>query len=133
MWCIVVIYIKMIIGVPSFQIHKLDLLLVLQKPDFLSIILLQNAKTDRKLAALIINRFCSKYNLLNPWQTYRGRRIVFVTQNYPNWVIFTKTHGELFLDPIFVLVNGRHVIVRYQTACTFTVVGLRYVTPLPEY
>ena len=54
---------------------------VLQKPDFLSINLLQNAKTYRKWAALIINSFGSKYNLFNPWQTYRGRRID------PSWVM----------------------------------------------
>ena len=35
----------MFIAVPSFVIYKLYLLLMLQKPDFLSINFLQNAKT----------------------------------------------------------------------------------------
>ena len=79
------------------------LFLALQKPDFLSINLLQNEQTYRKWAALIINSFDSKYHLFNPWQTYRGRREVFLTRNDPSWVIFTKTNGELFLDSSFIL------------------------------
>ena len=79
-------YIEMFSEVQRFQIHKLYYYWYY----ILSKNLLQNAKTYRKWAALIINIFSSKNNLVNPLQTYRGRRIVFVTQNDPSWVIFTN-------------------------------------------
>ena len=60
----------MFIEVPSFQINKLSLLFVLQKPDFLSITLFQNEKTYRKWSALIINFFVSTCHLTNHLQPY---------------------------------------------------------------
>ena len=95
----------MFIEVPSFQIYKLYLfILVLQKSDFLSINLFPNSKTCRKWAALTT---CMNTNnhLFNPLQTYmyRGRWDAFVIQIDPSWVNFTKTQGELFSDSSFVL------------------------------
>ena len=66
--------------VPSFQIYKLYVLLVLRNPDFLSIHLFQNAKSYGKWVALIINNFVSKYHLSHHVQPYRGRWRVFVSQ-----------------------------------------------------
>ena len=60
-------------------------------------------KLIKNVEALIINSFVSKYYLFNSCQRYRGHRIVFVTQNDPSLVIFTKTLGELFLDSIFIM------------------------------
>ena len=50
----------MFIKVPSFQIYKLDLSLMLEKSVFLPITNFKMQKTIRKLAALIINNFVSK-------------------------------------------------------------------------
>ena len=74
----------MFIEEPCFLIYKIYLLFDSQKPDFPSINLLQNAKTYRKLSALIINNFVSKHHLFNPCQTYRGRRKVSKFQNDPS-------------------------------------------------